>query len=337
MASLTGATIAATYTSLLKLSGNTDSLVAGGSDAIQVVDGNGTVSALYLNTDRVGIGRNDPTRALSIQETNSGSLAVALNIRNSSSADGTSIAMDWEALDIGGSLTTTLGRITCTLDDRSEGAEKSEMTFLTTIAGALAERMRIGEDGFLGIGTQEPGNYLEVSSASGTNAFIEVTSPANYDAGIMLTEGSTEQWRIYNDGDSSPSDNLVIAHTTSTGVVYLTQGTGGTNATHWANVSDERLKENFIELESATEKLNSLRCVEFNYKETPDLKQIGLIAQDVYKVYPYAVDGTPNKTIEYREGKPPKNAMGLSYQDLISPMIKAIQELSAKVAALENA
>jgi hypothetical protein len=31
-----------------------------------------------------------------------------------------------------------------------------------------------------------------------------------------------------------------------------------------------------------------------------------------------------------------KNAMGLCYQDLITPIIKAIQELSAKVEALEN-
>ena len=40
MASLTGTSIASSYTSLLKLSGNTDSLVAGNnSNAIQVVDG----------------------------------------------------------------------------------------------------------------------------------------------------------------------------------------------------------------------------------------------------------------------------------------------------------
>ena len=56
MASLSGVSVASSYTSLLKLNGNTDTLVAGnGSNAIQVVDGDGTGSALYLNTDRVGI------------------------------------------------------------------------------------------------------------------------------------------------------------------------------------------------------------------------------------------------------------------------------------------
>jgi hypothetical protein len=57
MASLTGSSIASSYTSLLKLNGNTDNIVAGnGSNAIQVVDGDGTTSPLYLNTDRLGIG-----------------------------------------------------------------------------------------------------------------------------------------------------------------------------------------------------------------------------------------------------------------------------------------
>jgi len=57
MASLTGASIASSYTSLLKLSGNTNTLADGtGSNAIQVVDGDGTASNLYLNTDRIGIG-----------------------------------------------------------------------------------------------------------------------------------------------------------------------------------------------------------------------------------------------------------------------------------------
>ena len=62
MASLTGASIASSYTSLLKLSGNTDTLVAGNnSNAIQVVDGDGTTSPLYLNTDRLGIGAQPTT------------------------------------------------------------------------------------------------------------------------------------------------------------------------------------------------------------------------------------------------------------------------------------
>ena len=67
MATLTGNSIASSYTSLLKLSGNTDTLADGtGSNAIQVVDGDGTASPLYLNTDRIGIG-GQPDEMLHIE------------------------------------------------------------------------------------------------------------------------------------------------------------------------------------------------------------------------------------------------------------------------------
>ena len=76
MASLTGASIASSYTSLLKLSGNTDTLVAGnGSNAIQVVDGDGTASPLYLNTDRLGIG-GQPVKPLHILSSDNQPLRV---------------------------------------------------------------------------------------------------------------------------------------------------------------------------------------------------------------------------------------------------------------------
>ena len=80
MASLTGASIASSYTSLLKLNGNTDTLVAGNnSNAIQVVDGDGTASPLYLNTDRLGIG-GQPSVKLQIEESTNGA-DIQFNMR----------------------------------------------------------------------------------------------------------------------------------------------------------------------------------------------------------------------------------------------------------------
>ena len=57
MATLTGVSISSSYTSLLKLDGNTDSTAAGnGSNAIQVKTGDNEATPLFLNTDRLGIG-----------------------------------------------------------------------------------------------------------------------------------------------------------------------------------------------------------------------------------------------------------------------------------------
>jgi len=69
MATLTGVSISSSYTSLLKLNGNTDTLVGAGSNtAIQVVDGDGTGSALYLNTDGIGIGATTVQQLLHLEK-----------------------------------------------------------------------------------------------------------------------------------------------------------------------------------------------------------------------------------------------------------------------------
>ena len=97
MASLSGVSIASSYTSLLKLNGNTDSLVAGdGSNAIQVVDGDGTTSPLFLNTDRLGIG-GQPTQALDVSGNILASGASAPSITATDTTNTTSIQM--RALD----------------------------------------------------------------------------------------------------------------------------------------------------------------------------------------------------------------------------------------------
>jgi len=67
MATLTGKKVKDTYKSLLKLEGDTGSPVAGASgNAVQVKTGDNDATALYLNTDRVGVGVADPDQALEV-------------------------------------------------------------------------------------------------------------------------------------------------------------------------------------------------------------------------------------------------------------------------------
>ena len=67
-------------------------------------------------------------------------------------------------------------------------------------------------------------------------------------------------------------------------------------------------------------------------------KRIGLIAQDVYKVYPEVTTGSPDVEYSYNSattGSSHINAMGLQYTELVAPMIKAIQELSSQIGVLK--
>ena len=70
MATLEGATIASTFKSLLKLSGNTDDLAAAsGANAVQVVTGDGDATLLYLNTNKVGINTTTVSRMFEVKDT----------------------------------------------------------------------------------------------------------------------------------------------------------------------------------------------------------------------------------------------------------------------------
>jgi hypothetical protein len=69
MSSLAGKTLFSTYTSLLKLEGDTQALVAGGGTAIQIKTGDNEATPIYLNTDRVGIGTASPGHKLDVEET----------------------------------------------------------------------------------------------------------------------------------------------------------------------------------------------------------------------------------------------------------------------------
>ena len=85
--------------------------------------------------------------------------------------------------------------------------------------------------------------------------------------------------------------------------------------------SDRRLKTNIQPLGSSLAKILSLQPVRFDWKDPEHAKndgpQIGLIAQDVEKVFPEVVSG---KGDELRS---------LSYANIVAPLIGAVQELKA--------
>jgi hypothetical protein len=96
----------------------------------------------------------------------------------------------------------------------------------------------------------------------------------------------------------------------------LSQGSGS-----WSSESDERLKENIIELDNVLENINNLRAVKYNYKNGNDTK-IGFIAQDWQEDFSEVIE----------EGK----HLSMKYTETIPVLLKAIQELKAEIEILKN-
>jgi hypothetical protein len=128
---------------------------------------------------------------------------------------------------------------------------------------------------------------------------------------------------------SAAFTDMFMGGTTSSGTEFFIRsaGTGGVKlaaaATAWASASDESLKENIKPLENVLDKIKDYRCVEYNFK-TDNNKKIGFIAQD------WENDFTP--IIDKNED----GILSMKYTETIPVLLKAIQELKARIKKLEN-
>jgi len=198
------------------------------------------------------------------------------------------------------------------------------------------ERMRIDHNGYVGIGTTNPGNNLHVSTADGSGeCWVKIDANTGSDSGILLAEEGTNQWALKHEADDG--DLYVWDFQDGSRAVHIVD-TGNT----WVNDSDSRIKKDITNIDSVLDGINSLRPVTYKKKYgTSDTVHPGLIAQEVLPHFPLVVTGANRtfKEIPADDDLPLRfsGAMGIGYSDFIPYLIKAIQELSAKVTALENA
>ena len=179
MASLTGSSIASSYTSLLKLNGNTDTLVAGASGAgIQVVDGDGTASPLYLNTDRLGIG-GQPSRILESINTNAGADTLLLQLRNNSSNTSTSSSLRFVNSTSG--TATAGGSEISSIRNANDGGSLTIKTAQASSA-TLTTALTIDESQNIGIGVTPHATHSDYDALYlGAKGMLTATSSAGAD------------------------------------------------------------------------------------------------------------------------------------------------------------
>ncbi|WII71698.1 tail fiber domain-containing protein [Bdellovibrio sp. 22V] len=92
------------------------------------------------------------------------------------------------------------------------------------------------------------------------------------------------------------------------------------------SASDERLKENIKPLEDSLEKILRLQGVEYDYKDKEKFSarhQVGVIAQEVEKVYPEVV--VTDKKTGYKT---------VAYDHLVAPLIEAVKALHGQSQSL---
>jgi hypothetical protein len=196
-------------------------------------------------------------------------------------------------------------------------------------------------DGGTGLSTSGGSGFLLIGNSSNTFTAATLTGTANR---ITVTNGSGSI-TISAPQDIATSSNPQFG---SLGIGTAASGTAGEiRATNQITsyYSDERLKEDIVEIQDALEKVMSLRGVTYKpnsiaeslgYKKQ---NEVGVIAQDVEKVLPEAVKPAPFDIMLF-EGKEysqsGQNYKTVQYEKLVPLLIEAIKELNKEVKQLKG-
>lgn len=166
---------------------------------------------------------------------------------------------------------------------------------------------------------------------SGNYSFVSDGVEVGQITSLGLTIGS--KMRLSSNTDSfqwgSAAGGTVATFTvnfTSVGSIVTTA-----SATAYNTSSDYRLKENVVPIENAVARIDGLNPVRFNFIVDPSHTVDGFLAHEVASVVPEAITG--EKDAVDADGNPVYQ--GIDQAKLVPLLVAAVQELSARVAALE--
>jgi hypothetical protein len=286
-------------------------------------------------------------------------MSIKITIPNSSS----------DVLTFGSSNTPTAAQIA----GIDSGSSNGQLALYTTASGTSTERVRVDSSGNVGIGMTPSGDsVLEIygansatiykNSATGTTTadgfFVGMAKGTgidgyvyNREAGALIFGTSNaERARFDTSGNllvgttSTDSGRMCVEAQTNGYAISFRRNTGvyGSNtkvgqiscdgsSTVYTTSSDYRLKENIAPMTGALAKVAQLNPVTYSWKSDGSASQ-GFIAHELQTVVPDCVVG--QKDAVDADGNPKYQGIDTSF--LVATLTAAIQELNARLTALEN-
>jgi hypothetical protein len=253
----------------------------------------GTTAVTVDGSQNVGIGTASPSKRLNVKGVTNTDVEVVIQANASN---------DYNSILSFGDNVDNSGLILYSNYD-------NHMQFNTN----SAERMRIDTNGNVLVGTTNTSGQAGIG--------FKVLPSATYPQLSMVGSASTN------------SGTTLEMYSTGAAAYRFYVGYGGTvfaTSTTISGISDQRVKENIVDLPDGLASVMALKPRKFDWKEGKgkDIKgDRGFIAQEFETVFPDMIDEWKDPS---PEGEEPYKSVRA---DLIPVLVKAIQELNAKVDA----
>jgi len=193
-------------------------------------------------------------------------------------------------------------------DTSIQMAGSDQMKFFT----GGSERMRVNASGHINIGQTS----TNIPGQNNTQAGISFRSVGD---GYFSRDNDLAVNANRNGGDGTCIS--IRRGGTQVGAISVT-----TSSTTYNTSSDARLKSNIQDAASASDRIDAIQVRQFDWNETGNHQDYGLVAQELQSIEPLAVVGSPDS----------EEMMGIDNSKLVPMLIKEIQSLRSRVAALES-
>jgi len=224
-------------------------------------------------------------------------------------------------------------QISAVQNGTSSSTVPTDLVFNTT----ENERMRIDSSGQV----QVPGN---------THSVVGIDESLNVNC---FRDGSGNDFGIFVSGNNSAGTHTSMRfYNNINGLIGSI--THGATSTAYNTSSDHRIKLNVDYTFDATTRLKQLKPCRFNFIADADTTVDGFLAHEVQSVVPEAITGTHNEVEVWQDGEELPDGVsvgdnkldedgntipvyqGIDQSKLVPLLVKTIQELEARITALEN-